>query len=142
MHVHALLTFLFSYFLFIASATPTATVPLEDTPTSITRFTDLDAQASPAGLPGALYYCSETNFGGPCNWVEPKVAKDCIRPLFANSSNPDATWGPKSLGPDKNGHCDLFYGPTCLRKYWVRRVDWPGLETLPIFRYVQCYAWA
>lgn len=68
------------------------------------------------GNPGAVYYCSNANFGGDC--IYRPANDDCFAPPSA----------PMSIGPDKGGYCVLFEDQECKGSIIVDDAANPGVN--------------
>jgi hypothetical protein len=102
-----------TYLTFATAATATALNPF------------LGSLSCKPGKPGAVYYCSNTNFGGDC--IYRPANDDCFAPPSA----------PMSIGPDKGGYCVLFEDCECkgsiinydAANQGVNRVTCPGIKS-------------
>ncbi|KAL5118357.1 hypothetical protein ACEQ8H_003706 [Pleosporales sp. CAS-2024a] len=82
------------------------------------------------GLPGAMYYCDETNFRGDCTWLQPNDGCHLQEPGYI-----------KSFGPDANGVCVLYKDAKCTAGQEATTLHFPGMGSgLPVFSSFQCSA--
>ncbi|KAF2450348.1 hypothetical protein P171DRAFT_468703 [Karstenula rhodostoma CBS 690.94] len=136
MRVFTLLALVLSPLLF-ATASSVANEP-------VTSPTDTDANT--AEINGGLYACEGYNFTGNCFWNPPERMRSCVLLLIGKPSN-GFGYKPRSLGPDRGGHCDVFKGLICNEQTLVKRIDWPGVknaaELSPAsWDSIRCYATA
>jgi hypothetical protein len=81
------------------------------------------------GLPGAVYTCTSTDFGGDCQWTPPPGR--CI--IIGNP-------GIQSLGPDPDGYCILYEKSDCTGTQ-IQTVRFPGISSsIPTAGAFKCYA--
>ncbi|KAL1599898.1 hypothetical protein SLS60_007703 [Paraconiothyrium brasiliense] len=115
-----LLTFFtFLLHLLFVSASPVANEP-------VTFPADTDA--STADLAGGVYTCEGDNFTGDCFYNPPERMRACVLVLIGKPSD-GVGYHPRSIGPDRGGHCDVFKGRICNDHTFVRRIDYPGVKS-------------
>ncbi|KAJ4354260.1 uncharacterized protein N0V89_005994 [Didymosphaeria variabile] len=127
-------TFLLHLLLFVSASTVTNE--------PFTSPTDTDA--STADLAGGVYACEGDNFTGDCFYNPPERMRACALLLIGR---PDSGVGyhPRSIGPDRGGHCDVFKGRICNDHTFVRRIDYPGVKSYAelnpnAWEAIRCYA--
>ncbi|KAF2442927.1 hypothetical protein P171DRAFT_496207 [Karstenula rhodostoma CBS 690.94] len=93
---------------------------------------------STRGLPGAVYACNSSNWGGECVWrpLGFKAGEPCLSGEIGNMPA-GFTFG--SIGPDEFGGCLLYKGTDCDDDK-LGYLKWPGTaNVVPGVRSMWCW---